>query len=135
MERSEMNQLQVEITETAKALMQKKGADYANEDILSNFKRMQQACAIFRIRPDLRSADCAHFLELLKFDRLRNLIAEGRSPENESVGDTVVDKLNYNFLGYGCLLDDWKDKQIKDVVDSTIEAYEKKLRAVVEVQQ
>lgn len=83
-------------------LMASKGQDYANEDILANFKRMSILCDTIGINPARSPVDCALFLTLLKLDRWCNLRAKGATPKNESVKDTVADLHNYVDLALGC---------------------------------
>ena len=83
-----------------------KGRDYANEDILSNFKRMSRLTEILGITPSSSSTDCALFLALLKLDRWCNLRRQKVSPTNESLKDTIQDLHNYIDLAYCCSFDD-----------------------------
>lgn len=83
-------------------LMGGKRNDYADEDALSNFKRMQQLCEILDIQPSKRATDCARFLMLLKIDRWCNLSRKGVNPLNESVRDSILDLHNYIDLAEAC---------------------------------
>lgn len=91
-------------TERSK-LMLGKAEDYANTDVLANFKRMSDLCEILQINPGKTPTDCALFLMLLKIDRWCNLRNKGTSPQNESVKDTVNDLHNYIDLAYACEVD------------------------------
>lgn len=82
-----------------------KSADYAGEDVLSNFKRMSQMSKLLRIDPARSATDAAWFLALLKFDRLTNLAAKGVEPKNESVKDSYHDFHNYLDLAQACSVD------------------------------
>lgn len=84
------------------ALSSRKSQDYANDDYLSNFKRMHIMCNTLNIDPRRSPADCALFLTLLKLDRWTNLRNKGTAPQNEGVIDTIYDFHNYIDLGYAC---------------------------------
>lgn len=88
--------------------MKGKSDDYANEEVLSNFRRMTRFCQLLNISPARSPADCARFLMMLKIDRWCNLVAKGTNPKNESVLDTVIDLHNYCDLAYACELDEVK---------------------------
>ncbi len=79
-----------------------KNKDYATEDFLSNFKRMQKLCEVLDIDVRRSSGDNARYLMLLKMDRWCNLIRKGTPPRNESIRDTVLDAHNYIDLAYAC---------------------------------
>jgi len=87
-------------------LLMDKSQDYAGEDVLANFKRMNILCKQLSIRPARSPADCALFLALLKFDRLCNLKNKGTAPKNEAVKDSYIDLLNYLDLAHACELED-----------------------------
>lgn len=89
-------------------LMRGKGQDYADEDALSNFKRMRALCFILDINPRQSAGDCAMFLVMLKIDRLMNLRRQDKEPANESVRDTVLDLHNYVDLALAC----WEDPPV-----------------------
>ena len=72
-----------------------KSHDYADEDCLSNFKRMGNALnslSVNELPPEL--AYCMTLM-LLKIDRIINLIRRGVKPENETIDDTFLDLMNY----------------------------------------
>lgn len=104
MRREDLTQLIDEINQARSKLMIGKGHDYANEDVLANFKRMCCLCEILDIDPRRSSADCASFLLMLKIDRWHNLRSKGAAPSNESVKDTILDLHNYVDLDYACEL-------------------------------
>ena len=83
-------------------LMLGKTKDYANEDKLSNFKRVSEAARILRIDPRKSAASYARFMVLMKLDRWVNLDIKGVPPVNEGVEDTVIDLLNYTDLAWAC---------------------------------
>ena len=75
-------------------LMENKSHDYADADVLSNFKRVAKICRIWGIDVTTPSG-CAEYLAILKLDRHFNLKAQGKDPANESVDDTFLDLFNY----------------------------------------
>ena len=92
-------------------LMNGKSADYADEDALSNFKRMNELCKSLRINTSRSPWDCAMFLALLKIDRWCNLTAQGLDPANESIWDTMLDLHNYLDIAYACQCDTVKKSE------------------------
>ena len=100
----------IEVTHSRRVeLREKKSKDYASEaDTLDNFKRMSLLCETLDI--DLRRSawDVAMFFVVFKVDRWCNLRRVGRTPENESVLDTVIDGHNYWDLALGCAIDEEK---------------------------
>lgn len=103
MEPVELRQQMNHINNDRMNLMRGKGQDYADEDALANFKRMQQMCAILGVDVRRSAEDCAMFLVLLKTDRFCNLRNKGKTPANESLRDTVIDWHNYLDLALACL--------------------------------
>lgn len=97
MNRKAFNWLVDRIDKARLGLMVGKSEDYATEDVLANFKRMNQLCRLLDIDVRRSAYECALFLQLLKMDRKCNL--KGRNPKNESVLDTVYDEHNYIDLG------------------------------------
>jgi len=68
----------------------KKGNDYANEDMLDNFRRMAILCATLNV--DVHTPEgVAIFYAIAKIDRFCNLYFSDKVPENESVDDTLMD--------------------------------------------
>lgn len=85
-------------------IMNSKGSDYATEDVLSNFKRISQCAKILGI--NISTPDgYAMFMVLLKIDRITNLVGSGKTPSNESVGDSYLDGINYLKLSYLCYIE------------------------------
>jgi hypothetical protein len=80
-----------EATEKAKVILQKKGNDYANEDILSNFKLAGSICGI---SPEI---NCLNLIAT-KVARLGVLLNSEKGPENESILDSEMDLFIYSFL-------------------------------------
>jgi len=102
MDRSTFMALTQDIYSKCGNLLIGKGDDYAGEDVLANFKRMNQLCSLLGIDTSRSSGDCGRFLMLLKVDRWCNLINKGTEPKNESLLDTVLDLHNYIDLAYAC---------------------------------
>lgn len=105
MDRKDFNDLQEKVLTTAQALCNRKGDDYADEDTLSNFKRLNQLCQILDIDPRRSPDACARFLLVLKLDRWCNLVRKGVEPLNETFYDTILDLHNYIDLAYACGID------------------------------
>lgn len=105
MNREQFTQVYNEIHNKRSSLMLGKAEDYANTDVLANFKRMSDLCGILQINPGKTPTDCALFLMLLKVDRWCNLRSKSVSPKNESVQDTILDLHNYIDLAYACEVD------------------------------
>ncbi len=82
----------------AKVIMTKKGSDYANEDILSNFKLAGSICGL---SPEI---NCLSLIAV-KVARLGVLLSSDKAPENESVVDSVDDLQIYAFL-LRCILNE-----------------------------
>lgn len=75
-----------------KAIFDKKGNDYADEDRLSNFKYV---ASITQLKP----AQVVLVMAAIKVARLGVLLSGNNSgPENESICDSVVDLANYSVL-------------------------------------
>jgi len=81
-------------------LFHKKNHDYADEDPLSNFKRVATICDIWGV--DITKPDgVADFYVIIKLDRYFNLKKQGKKPKNESLADTfVIDLPNYIDLSW-----------------------------------
>ena len=69
----------------------KKGGDYANVDVLSNFKLAGSICGL---KPEL---NCLSLIAT-KVARLGVLLNSGSNPNNESIKDSVLDLANYSIL-------------------------------------
>lgn len=96
--------LKDELFEPIFALTEKKAHDYAKEsDTLSNFKEQAKMLSSVFGR-EFRASDTAMHMMIVKLIRLANL--RDKSPQNESVQDTVRDLINYAGLYYACRLDE-----------------------------
>lgn len=82
-------------------LIQKKGKDYSNEDVLSNFKQVSGAVKSLGIDVGTQEG-YALMMCILKIARITNLKAKGTTPENESLLDSYNDLINYAKLAYLC---------------------------------
>ncbi len=83
------------------AILKSKGADYATEDVLSNFKRLSAAAKALNISIHTPEG-YALYMVLMKIDRINNLLTSGKTPSNESVEDSFGDGINYFKLAYLC---------------------------------
>lgn len=82
-------------------ILTSKGADYATDDVLSNFKRISSAAKAINL--DITSPHgYALFMVLMKIDRINNLTTSGKEPKNESVEDSFIDGINYFQLALLC---------------------------------
>lgn len=78
-----------------------KGADYGDEDVLSNFKRVSGVVKTMNF--DIKTPHgYAMFMVIMKLDRINNLLTRGATPNNESVADSFIDGINYFKLAYMC---------------------------------
>ena len=103
MDRSDFVAITTDIHLARMDLMIDKSEDYAGEDVLANFKRMNQLASLLGISTEKSPTDCALFLALLKLDRWCNLRKKGvTKPRNESIKDTVKDLHNYIDFAYAC---------------------------------
>ena len=101
-----------------KNILKLKGEDYANEDVLSNFK---SAGANIGISPKLQCLS----LIATKVARLGNLLS-GKTPNNESISDSILDLSNYTDLLY-CLV----NENVADVVKVSKEKQRSILKAMM----
>lgn len=102
-----------QIDDTIIALTTSKRHDYANADVLSNFKGVSRAAKELGINIG-DPTGYALFMVILKIARLNNLLNSGKAPKNESVEDSFLDGINYFKLAYCC----YKDS-IPEPVDAT----------------
>ncbi len=79
------------MVDTMKGVMFKKGNDYANTDRLSNFKLAGGICGL---KPE---QNCLSLIAT-KVARLGVLLNLDKSPNNESINDSVLDLANYSIL-------------------------------------
>lgn len=112
MTREEQTKLLAEFYAEKKNVLKLKSEDYANEDVLSNFK---SAGANIGISAELQCLS----LIATKIARLGNLFS-GKKPNNESVSDSILDLSNYTDLLY-CLV----NEQITDEVNNELKKQEK----------
>lgn len=93
-----------EFVEKQRSLLESKGHDYANEDVLSNFKKVGAVTG---------NGATGAVLNLIatKVVRLANLLEKGADGKHESLEDTLVDLSNYSFLA-SCILNERKEDQL-----------------------
>lgn len=89
-----------DFTAKMKEIILKKGNDYANEDRLSNFKLAGNICGI---NPNL---NCLSLIAT-KVARLGVLLNTDKTPNNESIEDSILDLANYSVL-LSMLIADYK---------------------------
>lgn len=78
-------------------ILDKKGYDYAGEDVLSNFR-----LAGMIVNQGARNPDAVNCLNLIgtKVARLGQLLSSNKSAQNESIQDSIIDLCNYSALLY-----------------------------------
>ena len=103
MTRETQSKLLGEFYAEKKNILKLKGEDYANEDVLSNFKTAGANCGISAEQQCLS-------LIATKVARLGNLLS-GKTPNNESVSDSILDLSNYTDLLY-CLVNEEEENLI-----------------------
>lgn len=80
------------LTSQMKQILLKKGNDYANTDRLSNFKLAGTICGL------TAEQNCLSLIAT-KVARLGVLLADtGKTPNNESIRDSILDLANYAVL-------------------------------------
>jgi hypothetical protein len=103
MTRETQSKLLGEFYAEKKNILKLKGEDYANEDVLSNFKTAGANIGISAEQQCLS-------LIATKVARLGNLLS-GKTPNNESISDSILDLSNYTDLLYCLVNEDDKPKQ------------------------
>jgi len=82
-------------------ILKSKGKDYADEDVLSNFKIVSEIVKLAKIDAT-KSEGYAMLMVVLKIVRIWNLKESDKTPENESLLDSYKDLINYCKLSYLC---------------------------------
>lgn len=82
-------------------ILKSKGKDYADADVLSNFKIVSEIVKLAKINAELPEG-YAMLMVILKIVRIWNLKESGKTPENESLLDSYKDLINYCKLSYLC---------------------------------
>jgi len=80
-------------------VIQSKGADYGNDDVLSNFKQVSQVIKILKIDATTPEG-YSMLLVILKICRISTLKDGNKIPNNESLLDSYEDLINYCKLAY-----------------------------------
>ena len=78
-------------------ILGRKGHDYAGEDVLSNFRLAGMIANQGTNNPD--AINCLNLIGT-KVARLGQLLSSGKTAQNESINDSVVDLCNYSALLY-----------------------------------
>lgn len=90
MKAEEQDLIQLEIFAECESIMKSKRNDYANDDVLSNFKAVSQQIGV-------TPKEVILIFISTKITRLANLY-KGKKPKNESIHDSIVDCINYLTL-------------------------------------
>ena len=114
MNRDDLEDLSCGLYHRRTQLMRNKSHDYADEDVLSNFKRLAEICKVWGIDVTQPSG-CAEYLAILKLDRYFNLKAQGKTPANESIQDTFQDLANYLDLLHAILHEQSALAKLEDI--------------------
>ena len=85
-------------------LSRKKSKDYADQDVLSNFKRMSAIGKLYKI-DFAKPYESALFMLLMKLDRIQNILKGNKIPANEGIKDSIQDAYNYLMLMNGCIVE------------------------------
>ena len=102
MNSEKFNQYLKDLNSKSSDILASKSHDYADADMLSNFKRNSEIAKNFKI-------DYSEFyhhalmMTLMKWDRVQNLVGQGKTPKNESIEDTLIDLVNYTILTTACI--------------------------------
>jgi len=83
------------------SIMSSKGKDYADEDVLSNFKQVSSVVNTLNINVGTPEG-YAMLMIILKLSRINNLKKDNKDPTNESLLDSYEDMINYAKLAYLC---------------------------------
>lgn len=79
----------------AAALLQKKAEDYGTGN--ENFTQAAKFASLI-LQKEFKAVDAAAILLGVKIARYANLISSDQPPNFESIGDTVIDMINYIAL-------------------------------------
>jgi hypothetical protein len=91
------SQLLDDLFKLQRDILDKKGYDYAGEDVLSNFRLAGMIVNQGSNHPDALS--CLNLIGT-KVARLGQLLSSNKSAQNESIQDSVLDLCNYSALLY-----------------------------------
>ena len=80
-------------------IIRSKSADYAGEDVLSNFKIVAEIIKLAKVDTTTPEG-FATLMLILKIVRIWNLKTKGATPNNESLVDSYEDMINYAKLSY-----------------------------------
>lgn len=101
MNKQEQIELTKKLDNKTLEVMMSKGSDYANEDVLSNFKEVSNVVKTLNI--DTRTPEgYAMLMIILKLSRINNIKKSNKTPNNESLLDSYEDMINYTKLAYLC---------------------------------
>ena len=135
MTRETQSKLLGEFYAEKKNILKLKGEDYANEDVLSNFKTAGANIGISAEQQCLS-------LIATKVARLGNLLS-GKTPNNESVSDSILDLSNYTDLLY-CLVNDeitepqtkrWENVKPKGIIQAMKDNQKSLLKEMMEADE
>lgn len=91
------SQLLDDLFKLQRDILDKKGYDYAGEDVLSNFRLAGMIVNQGSMHPD--AVSCLNLIGT-KVARLGQLLSSNKSAQNESIQDSIIDLCNYSALLY-----------------------------------
>lgn len=105
MDSATQHELFDELHAELKQIALSKGADYAGEDVLSNFKQVSLVVKALKI--DVTTpVGYASLMTVLKIQRINNILSDKKIPNNESLQDSFKDGINYFRLAYACYMEE-----------------------------
>jgi hypothetical protein len=116
MTRERQLELTKELNDKLVNLFISKGTDYADADVLSNFKIVSQVVDLLKIDTKTPTG-YALLMVVLKLCRIGNLLEKNATPQNESLLDSFGDGINYFKLAYLCEKDEEDARTINTVAN------------------
>ena len=83
--------------------MFRKNQDYSNgSDFFSNFKRVSKMASAV-LQKNIEAWEIGVIFDLVKLDRICNIVIKKQTPKNEKLRESFCDKKNYNDLMEGMI--------------------------------
>ena len=105
MDRKQQLDIYKELDDKLIKVSESKGNDYADKDVLSNFKCISEAARLLKINPHTPTG-YALFMVILKLGRIGNLLDSNKNVMNESLLDSFEDGIYYFKLAVCCKLEE-----------------------------
>ena len=103
-----------------------KRADYAGEDVLSNFKIVSECSRLLKIDTTTPTG-YALFMVILKLARLGNLLESNKVPNHEGLEDSFKDGINYFKLAKCC----WVEEKINTPKEGSFNKQNNSLKDII----